>query len=158
MARTVFRKIQDFEGDVARHVRRWLRHDEAPTEMITGVAKDARKFWYRLRKSAPDHARKEAIHHVKKGMEAYNLQCYDRAETHFRRALYNDADYARAHTYLANTLYKEGRLTDAVVHWNRAIECEPHSDAADMARERLSQLGSGEGGIRANLEEQMKRR
>jgi len=108
--------------------------------------------------SPPTEARKHAIHSLKKGMNAFNSGDLETAEHYFRRSLSYDEHYARAYAYLGLTLYKRGRLTEAVTMWNKAIEVEPGSDAAKMAHEKLAHLGHGAGGLVAEIKEQMKHR
>jgi len=91
-------------------------------------------------KPGTSNDRKRAIQTVKRGMKAFNAKQYADAEELFRRAISRDPTYARAHAYLGNTLYKGKRQMEAMCAWQKAIEVEPGSDAADMAQEKIQRI------------------
>jgi len=98
--------------------------------------------------------RKNAIHYVRHGMAEYNEHAMRDAERYFRRAIACDDHYARAHLYLGNTLYKQGKFTDAFEEWQRAAEAEPGSEPAASAETKLRKLGQGGGDLVTNLKSQ----
>lgn len=126
---------------------RFRQEDIGAREACMEAWAETRKLFYRLNKGETSHNRKQAIELVKRGMTKYNEKNYTEAEELFRRAVGKDAGYGRAHAYLGNTLYKLKRLTDAISCWNKAIEVEPNSDAADLAKEKLLSVNKGSDGL-----------
>lgn len=148
MAKSLKERFQAYAYDVGEHLDRLKKGEVGYFAAVREIWLETRKLAYRATKGDTSHGRKQAIELVKRGMGEYNAKRYPDAEELFRRAVGKDAGYARAHAYLGNTLYKQKRLTDAVSAWNKAIEVEPSSDAADMAKEKLLSLAKArEGGL-----------
>lgn len=97
--------------------------------------------------------RKLAMQWLNKGKDCYNTRSYEKAEDFFRRALTEDPAYARAHAYLGNALYKQGRPEEAVEEWQKAVICEPDSDAARKAQEKIDNLKAQTATINRTLQE-----
>lgn len=146
MAKSVKERGAEFMEDAMGHLKQARSGTLGWREALAGVARDARKQFYRMKKGGTSPARKHAIDLVKRGMNAYNAKDYTEAEALFRKAAEKDPGYGRAHAYLGNALYRQKRLTDAVTCWHKAIEVEPDSDAADMAREKLQAAGKAADG------------
>lgn len=148
MGKSIQERFQSYTFDVRGHLDRAKKSEIGWGEALNGVWRETRKLAYRATKGETSHNRKYAIELVKRGMNEYNAKRYKDAEELFRRAADKDSGYGRAYAYLGNTLYKLNRLTDAVTAWNKAIEVEPTSDAADVAKKKLQSMAkSQEGGI-----------
>ncbi len=148
MAKSFQERVQAYSYDVREHFDRAKKGEIGWGEALRGLWLETRKLAYRATKGETTHGRKHAIDLVKRGMKEYNAKRYPEAEELFRRATGKDSGYGRAHAYLGNALYKQKRLTDAVTAWNKAVEVEPNSDAADMAKEKLLSVGKPrEGGL-----------
>jgi tetratricopeptide (TPR) repeat protein len=118
-----------------------------------GVLQKVRKVLHRVLKKETPKARKIAILRLKKGIEAYNVSKYDKAEHYFRDALSYDKTYARAFMYLGNAMYKMQRANEAMMYWKKAMDAEPRSPAAQSAREKLLHLrDQGKGSNIADLD------
>jgi tetratricopeptide (TPR) repeat protein len=138
---SLLQRFQSFEQGFWEHARRIVRFEEGPADLIlASIAKSKHYFRHRFRPKSKE--RKQAIHHVKSGVGAYNAKNYDEAVEEFQYALECDPKYARALTYLGNTYYKMDRLPEAVKLWNRAVLAEPKSDAAKNAQGKLSRYGA----------------
>lgn len=158
MGKSLQERALQLRDDLVLHFRAYFRAEESLAAALEGAYKAFRHFFRRIASKPPDHNRKHAVHWVKKGVEHYNAHEWLEAERLFQRAIDHDATYARAWTYLGNTCYHRGRLTEAVTAWNRAIEAEPRSEAANMAREKLLTVGHGAEGLVATIKEQMRAR
>jgi Tfp pilus assembly protein PilF len=106
-------------------------------EALAGVSKDAAKLKRAAQEAARSNHHKEAARLTELGREAYNLRNYVAAEDYFRQAIAADRRFALAHTYLGHALYKQGKLTEAMSCWHRAIQADPNSEAAGKARSKL---------------------
>lgn len=137
MAKTLKERLQGYAFDLREDFDRAKNGDHSWGEALRAAWLDTRKLAYRVSKGETTNNRKHAIDLVKRGMAKYNEKHYAEAEELFRRAAAADGGYARAHAYLGNAIYKQRRLTDAITCWNKAVEVEPNSDAADLAREKL---------------------
>lgn len=149
-------RLQAFGRTLREHLRKAAYREEKPAEAAQAVADGARHLFKRLIQPKESYKRKKAIQYVREGVEAYNIRSYDRAEQHFTRATVEDESCALAWTYLGNTHYKLGHLTEAITAWQRAVDAEPRSKGAEMAREKLSRAGKGSGSIIDNVKEQMR--
>lgn len=159
MGKSVGKKLLGFEQQIMLHLRRVAAREESPREAFQRLRSDAAKLARGLLKPRASKEHKRAVHEVKLGVAAYNETRYEAAEKHFRKALTYDGDYARALLYLGNTLYKRGRLTDALTHWHKADEVDPRSEAAELARQRLARMGKTEGGdVVTGVKERMRAR
>lgn len=138
MAKSVQKQVSAFADGLKDQAEKAKQGEIGWIDAAKGFWVETRKFAYRLRSGGTSNERKRAIDLVKSGMKAFNNKSYHEAEELFRRAAGKDPGYGRAHAYLGNALYKQKRLTDAVTAWNKAIEVEPSSDAADLAREKLA--------------------
>ncbi len=156
MAKSRKELLQGYGVMVADHMRRVFRYEQSPADAVTAWAQDTRQLYRKLTKPPPTPGRKAAIHYLKLGMADYNAGHLKSAEEYMRRAVSSDEQYARAHAYLGNTLYRRGRLAEAVGAWNQAVESEPGSEAAQMALAKLHRLGKGADGVVNNLKDQMK--
>lgn len=158
MSKKRIARIREFGKTVQEHVRKAVRREEKPGEAVQAVAVGAKHLFKRLLRGEESHSRKKATQYLREGVEAYNIKSYDRAIQHFSKATAQDDSYALAWTYLGNTHYKLGHLTEAISCWQRAIEVEPKSKGAEMAREKLHRAGKGSGSIIDNIKEQMRAR
>lgn len=140
MARHLKERLQEFAADLKSHAERLEKGEIRAAGFFRAVGQETRKLVYRVSKGDTSHERKQAIDLVKRGMVEYNEKRYKDAEALFRRAAAKDPNYGRAHAYLGNALYRQKHLTDAITAWNKAVEVEPNSDAADLAREKLQKV------------------
>jgi tetratricopeptide (TPR) repeat protein len=151
-------RVGGWMQSVGDHLQQLVNREVAAGDAFEAIATDTRKLWHSVRKTGGSHEHRKAVRKVKEGVQAYNSACFDDAEKLFRKALYYDDHYARAHYFLANTCYKLGRLTEAVTHWNKAIESDPFSDVTEQATAKLSRLGKGDGDILVNIQDHMRSR
>lgn len=156
MSKKYVARLREFGRTVQGHIRKAIRREEKPAEAVQAMAHGARHLFKRLIQPAESHKRKKANQYVREGVEAYNVRSYDRAEHYFSKAVTEDNDCALGWTYLGNTHYKLGRLTEAISAWQQAVEVEPRSKGAVMAREKLLRAGKGSGSIIDNMKEQMR--
>ena len=147
MAKSLKERLQEYLLDLKAHADRLKKGEIRFAAFLRAVAQETRKVVYRVSKGETTHERKYAIDLVKRGMLDYNAKRYKDAEDLFRRAVGKDANYGRAHAYLGNALYKQKRITDAITAWNKAIEVEPNSDAADLAKEKIYKVTNGRDGL-----------
>ena len=140
MAGFVQKRVNDFAEGLKEQAEQAKKGKISWREAAQGFVAEARKFAYRLKAGGTSNDRKRAIDLVKRGMKAYNEKDYDAAESLFRRATHKDPGYGRGYAYLGNALYKQKRNIDAVTAWNKAIDVEPNSDAAEMAKEKLAHM------------------
>jgi len=88
--------------------------------------------------SKEEHA--DAHAQIKKGRQAYDTGEYELAEKCFRQALVFDQAYTRAYSDLGQALYKQGRTQEAVAYWQKIVDLEPGTEAADKARHRIAKV------------------
>ena len=141
MARSLKERLQEYVLDLRTHAERLEKGEVRPGVFFQAFFVETRKLVYRASKGDTTNGRKEAIDFVKRGMVDFNEKRYKEAEGHFCRAIDKDANYGRAHAYLGNALYKQKRISEAIAAWNKAIEVEPNSDAADLAKAKLQKVG-----------------
>lgn len=147
MARSIKERLQDYFADLSVHATRLEKGEIRFGGFLRVVGLETKKLLYRASKGESTHQRKQAIELVKRGMVDYNEKRYKDASDLFRRAARKDPDYGRAHAYLGNALYKQNFITDAITAWNKAIEVEPNSDAADLAKEKLQKVTKPKEGL-----------
>ena len=102
----------------------------------------------RVQKSLPDpvteEEHKQAARQLESGREYYNKKRYKKALKYFQKAAAIDGRYGLAYYYLGLAMYKTDRPKGARAAWQRAIDVDPESDAADKAREKLGNEKLGE--------------
>lgn len=127
-----------FAKNLALRTHRVITRRQTLLDAVRGIVEDAQK----LRRSIVGHQgnRRDASHQVRRGRRYYNAGKYDAAEEAFRNAITLDKGYALAYTYLGHTLYRQGRIAEAVTYWERAIEAEPTSNAAGKARQKIQHV------------------
>lgn len=95
----------------------------------------------RVRKTLPDqvsdYEHKQAARYLETGREYYNKKRYKKARKYFEKAAATDGRYGLAYYYLGLAMYKTDRPKGAKSAWQRAIDVDPESEAADKAREKL---------------------
>ncbi|MCV4656376.1 tetratricopeptide repeat protein, partial [Escherichia coli] len=64
----------------------------------------------------------------------FKLGNLDEAEKYLRNAIGIDSSSATIHEHLGDVLEKQGKMSQAKTHWQRALELA--SDAADIGRLR----------------------
>ncbi len=92
------------------------------------------------KKAASNDEHADAQAHIKKGRQSYDAGEYELAEKHFRQALLLDSTYTRAYSDLGQALYKQGRTQEAVTYWQKIVDQEPGTEAADKARHRIAKV------------------
>ena len=142
MARSLTHDRQVFVANLWKRVKRVAQRREPPMDAIRGIGEDFHKLRHGYKVSRRSDEEKEARRLLKKGRKAYNEKNYSDAENYLMRALEHDEQLAWAHCFLGYTLYKLGRPDEATNHWNRAVVCDPNSDAADKARKKLEGLNA----------------
>lgn len=158
MGKTRKERLQEYGRGVRDQVRRVLRRETAPLAAGKALLDDTRRLAKRLYRGEETKERKRAKQYLHQGVEAYNVRNYERAQTLFDKALYADEQFGLAWAYLGNANYKLGHLTEAVRAWHKAMEVEPHSKGAEMAREKLLKVGHGKEGVVETVKEQMRNR
>ena len=131
-----------YAKNLGKHVGRVVARRETAKEALAAVSKDSKKLGHALRKKEPRAGRKQAMRLVKEARQAYNEKNYSYAEELLRRAVRWDTGSALAHTYLGHALYQQGRIREAVLAWQQAIEADPISDAASKARRKLQHVST----------------
>ncbi|MFM0591886.1 tetratricopeptide repeat protein [Paraburkholderia dilworthii] len=107
----------------------------------TGEVERARYFLAQAVRAAPEHA--ELWEHA--GLVAAMQDDHATAEAYYRRALVLSVNTASLHRNLADSLRRAGKLTDALTHYERALEIEPCLHHALRAAARISaELGKTE--------------
>lgn len=96
--------------------------------------------WREISKPPATPAHKLAIHHLNRGLQYYNSKNYADAARMFEEAIAADPSYGRARLYYGNAQYKLHNVGEAMNAWEAAIRVDPHSEAADKAREKLEHL------------------
>ena len=140
MAKGVKDTVRTFLHNLGIHAKWVLTGKEKAGHALKGVTKDSRKLSQSVAGSLKGHDHDRAVVYVKQGRRAYNDRRYTVAEEEFREAIITDPSYALAHTLLGHTLYQLGRPKEAATYWERAIEIDPKSEAADKARRKLAML------------------
>jgi tetratricopeptide (TPR) repeat protein len=146
MAKSIKQRFQAYSTALKDQIDRGKQREAPLKATIAACWEETRKFARQLAKGETSNERKQAIELVKRAMAEYNAKQYPVAEEFFRRAIGKDPGYARAHTYLGNTLYKMKRYTDAMTSWQKAVEAEPSSDAAETARQKIRSVSKGRDG------------
>lgn len=148
---------KSYTKNVGKLLVRVATRKKPPSEALEQLKKDTRKLKHTLtRREGPTGNRKEAARFVEDGRQAYNGGHYNRAESYFKRALIEDDSNAWAFTYLGHSKYKQGRRDEAVAFWERAIECEPDSDAARKARKKLQHVAKTKHRVAHELEDRLR--
>jgi tetratricopeptide (TPR) repeat protein len=138
--------------NVGKHAKRVILGRESVRDAVGGISGDAGRL-KRVAKGAKapgDH--QFAAQLVEKGRRAFNEKDYERAERHFLDALVEDPRYALAYTYLGSTYYHLQRIREAALMWTKAIEIDPHSDAASKAEQRLRRVQMRKKAVIADIE------
>lgn len=124
--------------------------EDAESTMLGWVRSGLRRR--RVRKTLPDpvseQEHKQAARSLESGREYYNKKKYKKALKHFQKAAAIDGRYGLAYYYLGLAMYKTDRLRGARAAWQRAIDVDPESEAADRAREKL---GNDKLGVRRKV-------
>lgn len=76
----------------------------------------------------------EAEEHYKKGLEHFLAGDIEDADKHLTKALDVDERYAKAHLQMGVLRKMQGKKKEALVHFERAIVLDPHSDAGKEAK------------------------
>ena len=135
------------------HTKRLILRKEALRDAFDGVSHDAGRL-KRAATAPSDHHHAAKL--VEKGRRAYNEKQYERAEKCFNRAIVHDPQYGLAYTYLGSTYYQMQRIREADMMWAKAIEVNPHSDAAYKAEQRLRRVKATKDAIIADIERTIK--
>lgn len=91
-----------------------------------------------------EYEHKQAARFLETGREYYNKKRYKKALKYFQKAAGIDGRYGLAYYYLGLALYKTDRAKAARSAWQRVIDVDPDSEAADKAREKLGNEKLGE--------------
>ncbi|HNR32380.1 MAG TPA: tetratricopeptide repeat protein [Candidatus Hydrogenedentes bacterium] len=158
MAKTRKERLREYGSNVAGQLRRALRREVAPADAVKTLYHDTRHLAKRMLRGEQTKERKRAKQFLQQGVEAYNSRCYDRAHSLFDKALYHDGHFALAWAYMGNAHYKLGHYGEAVQAWQKAVEVEPGSRGAAMAKEKLAKVGTGNEGVFAAIKDQMHER
>ncbi|MCP4640884.1 MAG: tetratricopeptide repeat protein [bacterium] len=142
MPRGFLSRAKTYTKNLGKHAKRIARGRESASEALGVIAKDTRRLKDSVGAKRPTSDSKAAARQVEEGRQHYNQKRYAQAEEVLRDAILTDANSGLAYTYLGYTLYKQGRLTEAATYWNKAIEVDPNSEAAEKASRKLRVLES----------------
>lgn len=156
MKRQIKTRLRELAHSFTDHLKKALHREESPGQALRQVADATRHNLKRIKEGEISKERKKAKQYVKEGVDAYNDHHYDRASQLFNKAINHDEAYSLAWVYLGNTLYKLGRPTESVQAWQKAVEAEPHSKGADMAREKLTKVGPPKDSLLETIRDQMR--
>ncbi len=157
MAKPFLAGAKSYSKNFLRHVGWVFSRQEGVPHALRAIGRDFRKLFRTLGGRAEPSQREVAVFLAKKGREAYNEHRYDEAERQFRRAIHADTTYGLAHTYLGHTLYKLGRLNEALTAWGQAIEVEPGSQAAAEAQQKIARVTQKRQDLTAWIEDRLER-
>jgi tetratricopeptide (TPR) repeat protein len=124
-------------------------------EALDGFVDESRRLGRAIKDVRSPHDHHAAAQLLERGRRAFNEKDLKRAEDYFRRALIEDPHYALAHTYLGVVLYKQERLREAILCWNKAVELDPGSDAAHRAERHLKGIRLRKRDVITSLEEDL---
>lgn len=142
--------------NVGKHAKRVMMGRESIRDAFDGISGDADRLKRAAKASSAPGDHKRAAQLVERGRRAYNKKDFASAEECFQDALTEDPRYALAYTYLGSTYYQQHRLSEATMMWSRAIEVDPHSDAAAKAEQRLGRVNLRKKAVIAEIEEHIR--
>ncbi len=142
--------------NVGKHAKRVMLGRETIRDAFDGISSDADRLKRVAKGSTAPGNHKSAAKFVEKGRRAYNEKDFTSAEKHFQDALTEDPRYALAYTYLGSTYYQQHRLSEATLMWSKAIEVDPHSDAAAKAEQRLGRVKMRKQAVITEIEEHIR--
>lgn len=82
----------------------------------------------------------EAEEHYKKGLEHFLAGDIDDADRLLTKALDIDARYAKAHLQMGVLRKMQGKKKEALTHFEKTVELDPHSDAGKEAKVHLKKM------------------
>jgi tetratricopeptide (TPR) repeat protein len=138
--------------NVGIHAKRVVMGRESVRDALGGISDDAGRLKRVAKGAKAPGSHRRAAQLVEKGRRAYNEKNFENAEKLFREALVEDPRYALAYTYLGSTYYQLNRLSEATMMWSKAIETDPHSDAASKAEQRLRRIQMRKNEVIADIE------
>lgn len=154
MAKGFLGSAKSYTKNLGKLFWRVATREEAASDVLDHLKRDTQKLKHSMeRRDSSKGNHKAASRLVDDGRLAYNGGHYGQAEDYFRRALIEDHTYTWAYTYLGHSLYKQGRRDEAVVEWERAIKCDPDSDAANKARRKIQHVEKSKYRTAQELEE-----
>ena len=139
--------------NVFLHARCIVTRKETPGEAWANLRSDAHKV--RVIASSQTEGSKrhrESAKLTESGRKRYNKGDYVKAEQLFRAAILEDPQYALPLTYLGNALQKQGKSTEALSAWERAVKLDPHSDGGRKADRSLRHYRNHEAAVVETLE------
>jgi len=141
MANKRLKTTKTYLKNLAKHAKWIVTRNESVGEAIQGIRKDSKKLAKTVTTGAPTTGGKTARKITEEARHAYNEHRYESAEELLRSAIIEDPKYALAFTYLGHTLYKQGKIEEAVQYWTKATIIDPDSDAAKRAQRKITMAG-----------------
>lgn len=158
MPKTRKERLQEYRREMRLHVRQVWRREVSFLAAVKAMVEDTRHVARRVLRGEQPAGRRRAKQYLQQGVQAYNAGRYDRAQALFDNAINADDHFALAWVYMGNARYKMSRLTEAVQAWQKALEVEPGSKGAEMAREKLERVVHGREGAADAYKEQLRSR
>jgi tetratricopeptide (TPR) repeat protein len=124
--------------------------------LVSAVRPGAKKPGPRKKKSKGSENHRLAAKTLNKGRKEYNQKRYGKAEEFFREATELDDNYALAHYFVGLSMYKVDDADAAIRSWKRAIEVDPHSEAASKAQKKIQHVHSRASEVVDYLESRVK--
>jgi tetratricopeptide (TPR) repeat protein len=142
-----------YAGKVGKHLGRVATRKESAGEAWRQIGDESRRLRRDVTDPGYEERHQQAKKHMKRAQMAYNDGLYEDAENHFRGAISADPGYAKAYVYLGHTLYKLRRGHEAIQAWEKAIEVDPKSSAAENARRKLAMVREQDKDVSAWMKE-----
>jgi len=153
MALGVIRTTTRFVKNVFLHVRCVVTRKETLHAAWADLRNDAHKV-HAIASAQTEGAKRhrEAAKLTEAGRKRFNKGAYVKAEQLFRSAILEDPQYALPLTYLGNALQKQGKATEAVAAWERAVKLDPHSEGGRKAEKSIRHYRRHEAEVLETLE------
>lgn len=157
MSKNILKSAKTYAKNLAKHAGRVAKRQEHVKDAIAGAAADGKRLRHTIERANRPARRKQAARLTEEGRQNYNNRDYTGAEETFRDAARTDPMYALAYTYLGHSLYQQGRMSEAIAAWRKAIEAEPGSRAANKAEKKIHHVEHSKESIVEMLQERLKK-
>lgn len=153
MALGIIATATRFAKNVFLHMRCVVTRKESLREAWADVRADAHKV-RAMASAQTDGAKKhhESAKLTEAGRRSFNAGAYAKAEELFRAAVLADPQYALPLAYLGNAMQKQGKTTEALGAWERALKLDPHSEGGLKAEKNLRRYRNREAAVVETLE------
>jgi tetratricopeptide (TPR) repeat protein len=140
MAKGFFSSSITFAKNLSKHASLVASRKESVREAWAEITQDTQKLKYTVTGSKTPLNHRKAAQLAAQGRKAYNKGRFEKAEQNFRHALTYDPEYSLPQLYIGHTLYKLGRIEQAMAAWQRTIEMDPLAEEADTARRKIQHV------------------